>query len=346
MHKFILFIVTIFLISCNGESNEQSTSNESSATPVAGFEVTKQDLSRTVSASGAVRALNIQQIGAPFSGIINSVFVEEGDYVNEGDILATFNLHEIQAELRRAEAQLREVEQRLNRSRALLVREAISRSEFEDLEAERNVSAAEKEIWETRSNLGEIKASQPGIITERTIEPGSPVSANERLFQIENLSRLVIRVGVSELDVIHINPEDSVTVRFDAFPNQAMSAKVRRVFPAAETSSRRFLVEVELEDNSDVTVRPGFMARVRFDVDQRSEVIAVPSEALLASQRGEDFLYKIENDSLTRVDVETGVSRRNMTQILNGLSVGDVVVGTNPTNLSEGNRVRITEWIE
>lgn len=341
----ILISTSVLLSACSEESSNTST-ERSSGTPVAGFEVTHLDLSRTVSASGSVEALHINMVGAPFSGIVESVSVEEGDIVESGDLLATYDLAEISAELRRATAQVSEVKQRLDRLERLLEREAISRSEYEDVRAELSVAEAEKDVWQTRSDLGSVQAKSAGVITGRYIEPGSPVSANEQLFRMEDLDRLVLRVGLSELDVIHVERGDTVDVKFDAYPNQPVLATVRRVFPSAESSSRRFLVEVELTGNPDFPVRPGFMARVHFDVDQREQALAVPSESLLASQRGEQFLYTIQADTLVRTDVEIGVARRNRTEIRSGLQPGDIVVGTNPTNLSEGTHVRITEWIE
>ena len=343
---FTLILSFIILSGCSSQQNEQAESQRSSGTPIAGFEVTHLDLSRTVSASGSVEALHINMVGAPFSGIVESVSVEEGDIVESGDLLATYDLAEIRAELRRASAQVDEVKQRLERLERLLEREAISRSEYEDVRAELSVAEAEKDVWQTRSDLGKIYAKSAGVITGRYIEPGSPVSTNEQLFRMENLDRLVLRVGLSELDVIHVNRGDSVEVTFDAYPDQTVIATVRRIFPSAESSSRRFPVEVELTGNPDIPVRPGFMARVHFDVDQREQALAVPSESLLASQRGEQFLYTVRADTLVRTDVEIGVARRNRTEIRSGLQPGDVVVGTNPTNLSEGTHVRITEWIE
>lgn len=342
----ILLVTISVLFSTCSEKSSYSPSEHAAGTPVAGFEVTHLDLSRTITASGSVEALHINMVGAPFSGIMESVSVEEGDEVQPGDLLATYDLAEIRAELRRATAQVSEVEQRLERLERLLEREAISRSEYEDVRAELSVAEAEKDVWQTRSDLGQVHAKSSGVVTGRYIEPGSPVSANEQLFRMENLNQLVLRVGLSELDVIHVNRGDSVEVKFDAYPDQPVMATVRRVFPSAESSSRRFPVEIELTGNPNIPVRPGFMARVHLNVDRREQALAVPSESLLASQRGEQFLYTIQADTLVRTDVEIGVARRNRTEIRSGLQPGDVVVGTNPTNLSEGTHVRITEWID
>lgn len=348
MKKFSTYLrlVLIFTLSaCSGDS-PQSTSDGPSATPIAGFEVIPMDLSRTVSASGTVETRYISIIGAPFAGIVESVFVEEGDMVEPGDRIALYNMSDIEAEKRRAAAQVNEVQQRLNRLENLYERDAISQSELDDVRAEHSVAVAELDIWETRSELGRLHAVSTGVITQRHVEPGSPVSANQPLFRIEDTNTLIIEVALSELDVIHVNIGDSVEVIFDAYPDQRIIASVRRVFPSAETSSRRFPVEIELPEELSFNVRPGFMARALFDVDQREQTLAVPSEALLASQRNEQFLYKVQADTLVRVDVELGVARRNRTEIRSGLEQGDIIVGTNPTNLNEGTRVRITEWIE
>ncbi|MEX0780088.1 MAG: hypothetical protein WD037_10140 [Balneolales bacterium] len=97
----------------------------------------------------------------------------------------------------------------------------------------------------------------------------------------------------------------------------------------------------------DEVIRPGYLARVRLDADRRENVLAVPSESLLASTQDETFVYVINSENrLERRDVVSGIERRNWTQVLNGLEEGDVIVGGNPGNLRENLSVEVSRWID
>lgn len=152
---------------------------------------------------------------------------------------------------------------------------------------------------------------------------------------------------MSERDVVHLDPGQTIEVVVDAYPERKLEATIRRIFPTADADSRRVTVEIALSEIPEqMRVQPGFLARASIEVDRRPDALAVPGEALLASSPGDRFVYAVENDELVRRSVTTGVERRNWTEIVDGLDAGDVIVGTNPTNLREGTRVHVSEWVE
>jgi len=161
------------------------------------------------------------------------------------------------------------------------------------------------------------------------------------------MSTLVVRVGVSDRDVSGIVTGALIPLVMDSLPGETVVSIVRRVFPSADPTSR--LVPVELEITgvpAGLSVRPGYLARATLNVDSRSDVLAIPGEALLASEGDERWVYMIVDEHLERRDVETGVTRRNWTEVLDGLVPGDIIVGTNPTNFRDDMQVRITQWVD
>jgi RND family efflux transporter MFP subunit len=175
------------------------------------------------------------------------------------------------------------------------------------------------------------------------VERGSAVSTNQALFQIADDSLLVVRVRVSELDVVQLKPGNSTTVRLDAYPDAQIAGRIRRIFPSADAASRLVPVEVALgRTPPGVQARPGFLARVEFALDRRGDVLAVPAAAIGVTEGG-IFVYAVDADTLIRRPVQTGLTTAGWIEIMEGLDLGDRVVTSGHVNLRPGMSVRISE---
>ena len=347
--SFLISCILLFsfsVVSC--ESEEEVVDDQDRAMPIAGYELSPRDMSRVVQVSSAVEPENRVTIASRMSGLITSLHVREGDRVSEGDLLLELDVEELEAELERSRAELELAETQYNRNAQLFEQEAISSSEYEETRANYKIAQSEVRLRETRLGFGTVRANNDLVILERHIEEGDAVSNNEPLFSVADLNRLVVRVGIPERDVVHIEEGDAANVRIDAFPDMTLSGSVQRVYPSTDSNSRLVTVEVTMRaEQQDVVIRPGYLARVQLDADRRQNVLAVPSESLLASSRDEKFVYIINSENrLERRDVELGIERRNWTQILGGLEEGDVIVGGNPGNLRADLHVTVSRWVE
>jgi membrane fusion protein, multidrug efflux system len=341
-------IIPLFLSSCGGDRNEpQANPSVERAMAVAGYTVVPRDLSRTVRVSGNVEPLEVITLASRMGGLVHTLHAEEGDRVSGGQVVASLDVEEQEAELERAEAVLEQTRSNYERIRELYERDLSSRAEYETARAEHRVAESEVRLRRTHVRFGEIRAPKDAVVTRKYVEAGDAVSVNDPVFEIADISTLVIRVGVSELDAVYLDRGDEAGVRIDAYGGREFSGRIRRIFPGADPGSRLVTVEIELAGiPGGVNVRPGNLARVSLSVDRRAGVLAVPSESLLASTYEETFVYVVEDDHLRRRSVVPGVQRRNLTEITEGLNEGDVIVATNPTNLAEGARVTITQWRE
>lgn len=234
----------------------------------------------------------------------------------------------------------------MNFSRLEPLRESghIDAAAFEEARAELAVAASEAQLWQTRVAFGEVRASAGGTVIVRNVEPGEAVRRQEPLFENADLATLVIRVGVSELDVRDLSAESPVSVRVDAVAGDAMRGLVRRVFPAANPASRLITVEIELPDALTRGIRPGYLARATLEVDRRPDALAVPAGAVAEADGARYVMVINADDRLARRIVETGITRGGWQEIHAGLTPGENIVATNSLDLSEGTRVRIVGW--
>lgn len=334
------------LVACaRNETPQQAPQRAQFSLPVQAAEVVPRDLSRSIRVSAPVEPLRTIRLATSVEGIVAEVLVEEGDRVGAGEVVARLDVAEQRAELSRARARLEERRAHLARLEDLRRRDYVDAGTYDTARAELSIAASDVELWETRVGFGTIRASADGTVVARHVEPGEAVSRHASVADLADLDQLVLRLGVSELDVVALQPDAPVAVQIDALAGaEPVEARIRRIFPAAEAASRLVVVEVELPGAAGQGVRPGFLARAELLVDRRERRLAVPASAVAELENGHYVMLIGGDDRLERRPVRVGITRGGWQEILEGLAEGDRVVATNPLDLSEGASVRIVGW--
>jgi len=337
----------VMLSACSSESEPtgQQNTRERSSLPVRAYEVSQRDLSRRIQLSSPVETLRTIELAARTAGIVREVFVETGDRVEAGQLLAELDVREQRAELSRSEATLREAQANFDRLKRLRDSDYIDEASFITARSTLEIAESDVELWHTRVDFGRIVSPIDGHVIGRMVEPGASIGNLAPAFEIANLNELVVRIGVSELDVGEIQVGTQVPLRFDAIrDSDPMAGTVRRIFPAADGASRLLTVEISLPGAFKRGVRPGFLARADLLVDYKQNVLAVPAGSV---GMGEQQYVMVINESseLVRRAVTTGVIRGDWREILGGLEPGDQIVSSNPLDLAEGDLVRVVETV-
>lgn len=309
--------------------------------PVAAVEAQARDLSRTVTVTGPIEPIRTVAVNAQTTGTLLSVLVEEGDRVRSGQLMAELDARETAAQLERARAVLANAEAAFRRAEQLAANGLTTDAELDAARSSYEIAQADVEVWRTRLEFSRISAPVSGVVTAKHVERGSAVSTNQAMFEIADDSLLVVRVRVSELDVVHLEPGNRVTLRLDAYPEARLSGRIRRIFPSADAASRLVPVEVVLGSRPrGVEARPGFLARVDFALDRRDGVLAVPASAIGVSDGGA-YVYVVDADTLVRRPVETGLTAAGWIEVRQGLEGGELVVSSGHVNLRPGAAVRV-----
>jgi membrane fusion protein, multidrug efflux system len=303
--------------------------------------VARGTIARQVTVTGTVEPVRSVGVNSQLAGAVNSVLVEEGSTVRRGTVLARMDARELAAQLAAAEAGYEVAKASYERAEQLRERRVITLPEYERERTAHASAAAQLDQLRTRIGFATVTAPVNGVITEKRVEAGDVVGNQARLFTIAEISELVTRVGVSELDVVELRQGDAVTITLDAFPNQQLRGRIRRVFPAADPTTRLVPVEVVFDAASARLARPGFLARVTFDLATSDNVLLLPVSAVLGGQ-GAQAVFTVENGTAARRTVTTGLTSQGRIEIVSGLSEGDPVVVVGNTNLRDGMTVRVS----
>jgi membrane fusion protein (multidrug efflux system) len=330
------------LAACSGSGSARGAqpADRDRSTPVAVATVAPRDLARAVTVTGTIEPVRTIGVNSLQSGTVLVLHVQEGDRVRAGQLLAELDARETRAQFERAQAVLANARTVFERNQQLAANKIITDAEFEQSRSAYEVAKSDAELWRTRVEFSRIVAPSAGVVTAKHVEAGSAVSPNQRVFDVADMSLLVVRVQVSELDVVHVRREAEVDVVLDAYPGTPMKGRVRRVFPGADAQSRLVPVEVALGRFPDsVVARPGFLARITFRLDQRPGALVVPTAAVGVGEDGQ-FVYVVDGDSLVRRSVTLGITADGLVEVQRGLTAGERVVTSGHTNLRPGTRVR------
>ena len=299
-------------------------------------------IARSVTVSGVIEPIRIIGVNSQLSGVLLGIAVEEGDFVRAGQQMARIDVRELEAQAVAAQAAFEVAEASFERAEQLWERRVITLPEYE---RERTAHAAARaQLSQLRTRLAYATVESPigGVVTEKRVEAGDLVAPNTRLYTVADVSTLVVRVGVSELDVVHLRPGEPAEVALDAFRGRVLPGRIRRIFPTADPSTRLVPVEVALENVDPSVARPGFLARVTFALGAQDDVLLIPASALVGGN-GSEAVYVVEDERAVRRTVSTGVTSEGRVQVLAGLRAGERIVTKGNTMLRDGMGVRVID---
>ena len=297
-------------------------------------------VSREATVAGVLSPIRTVGVNAQLAGSLLSVRVEEGDIVREGQVLAEVDSRELRAQVRSADASLALAKSTAERSTVLYKDRVVTAAEHERDQAALASAQATLDALKTRLGYAQVRASTGGVITEKRNEAGDVIGNQARLFTIADVSTLVVRVQVSELDISGISEGQAADVTVDAIPDAKFQGKIRRIFPAADSVTRMVPVEVALSGSAVARLKPGYLARVTVKLGERPDILLTPLSSVVGS-RDARAVYILHGKKVERRLVRIGQASGEVVEILEGVAEGDSVVIAGAEQLRDGAEVRI-----
>ena len=304
-----------------------------------------------ISATGSLAARRDMPVGAVGEGgMVTRVFVEAGDWVRAGQILASVDRQvqsqqseSLSAQIRVAEADARLSQNELDRAKALAERGFISKTDIDRKTAQRDVAAARLNVaraqfGENRARIGrlDIRAPASGLVLARNVEPGQVVGGSGVvLFRIAKDGEMEMRAQLAEADLAKL----SVGATTKVTPVGATTAFTGRIWqmpPVIDPSSRQGMVRIALPYAKEI--RPGGFATA--SLSSGSEMAPMLPESAVQSDEKGNYVFVVgPNNKVVRRSVKVGdVSDAGIT-ILSGLNGQEKVVLSAGAFLNEGEAI-------
>ena len=304
-------------------------------------------------ASGYVTARMQATVSSKITGKVLEVFIEEGMFVEKGQILAQLDDSSVQAELNFAKTQLKEAQRVFNRTSELRKDNLASQASLDAAESQVDGLKARLDISKQIVADMQIRAPFSGVVINKAAQPGemiSPVSAGGGFTRtgigtIVDMSSLEVEVDVNESYINRVQPGQPAITNLNAYPNWDISSEVIAIIPTADRNKATVKVRIGLLEK-DARVLPDMGAKVSFLKDQvietpeKLEGVMIPSSSLV-KEGNLSYVFVIQNGLIRKTKVTVGNLSSNFSRITNGIEVGDNVV-TDPNNeLQNGQEVLI-----
>ncbi len=311
-------------------------------TPVEIAVVERVTMANTSLVTGLLEPIRTVSVNAQLGGALLEVRAEEGTRVRAGQLLAQIDARELEAQLRAAEAVLTFADATAKRSAELFGKQIVTAAENERDQSALASARATATQLKTRLDFARIESPIDGVVTARFVQSGDIVSSNTRLFTVSDLSTLVVRLPVSELEVSQLRAGASVDLSVDALAGARFPGRIRRIFPAADSVTRLIPVEVAITGNSTSLLRPGYTVRATLNLDTKNDALVVPTRAVLGAT-GARSVFVIREGLAERRAVRVGADVDGRLEVFSGLNRGDTVIVAGNSLVREGGQVRIVD---
>ncbi|MDR3366377.1 MAG: efflux RND transporter periplasmic adaptor subunit [Prevotellaceae bacterium] len=293
-----------------------------------------------ITSSGTLTASEEVDLSFESSGRITVLNIDEGQKVQKGALLAKINDNELQAQRDKINVQLKLAEDREQRQRTLLEREAISRESYEQSLAEMQALKADLAQIEAKIEKSSIVAPFDGIIGLRYTSEGAFVSPGTLVTKLICISPLKVDFSIPERYAGNVHTGMTVFFAVDGYL-KPFEAKVYAIEPRVDSKTRTITMRAMYANTREI-LKPGRYVSVELQLKLFNDAISIPTEALIPEMDG-NLVYLYRSGKAQPVAVQTGIRTETEIQITSGLAVGDTLITSGILQLRTGLPVQLAE---
>ena len=349
--KIILPIAVIIMFNaCSGEK-KKTENKEELVYPT--IKAEEGQPTTKISLPGELMGYYETDIYPKVNSYVKTLFVDIGDKVTKGQLLAELEAPELSSKLNEGYSKYKATEAfflntKGKYNRLLQTSKTAGAVSPYDLDlAKTSVTsdslgllAAEANYRSLQELVSYLKITAPfdGVITERNISPGAFVGPSEKntqaMFVIKNENKLRLRISIPEKHVSEIKKEQQITFTVSGYPDKKFTGKVSRNSSNINTQLRSEVIEIEIENKEGILL-PGMFAKVEIPLTRNEKTIIVP-ETSVSTNMEHCFVIKVKKNKARLVDVQKGNSLDGKVEIFGDVNAGDIILKEANDEIKDG----------
>ena len=372
MKNWIFVLAVIFLASCSSKVDEKSVREQIAdykkqvadlnkkiddletelarmdnggstinAVTVEVSDLSYQPFKHYIEVSGSAEAVKEAFISPEISGQIMEIYVNEGDYVEKGKLLARLNTEITESNIKEVQAGL-ELATTVYEKQKRLWDKGIG-SEIQYLNAKNNMESLEQKLvtLQAQKDMAMIKSPVSGIVDEIYKKKGELAMPGVELMQVVNLDELYINADISEKYLADVREGAIVTVEFPVYPQLSIETAIYRKGNVINPNNRTFTVQLKIK-NQDKLLKPNILSVIRINDYSADSALIVPA-ALIKQDITGFYIYTMEDNSgkwmAKKVYVQPGLTYLDQTMVISGLKPGQKIITKGYNMVSDGTEV-------
>lgn len=278
------------------------------------------------------------------AGRVSKIYVDEGDRVTKGQILARVDAEIINTDKETAEANYQnalrdEARYKSSYETGGVTQQQLDQAKLTTQNAKLRLQASQRKVSDAN-----LKSPINGIINKRYIEVGAFVNTQgTQLFEIVDVSKLKLRVNVNESQVANLKIGDKIDIKSSVFPTEKFNGKVTFIAAKAD-ATLNFPIEIEVDNNTKNSLKAGMYGTAVFNFPKQAPSILIPRTSFVGSVSiNQVFMLDKSNNTSKIRKVVAGRILGDFVEILDGLNEGETVITSGQINLAEGTPVSIVK---
>jgi len=322
---------------------------------------TRGSVQQKLNFTGDVVPIEQANIYSRVAGNIEKIYVNIGDYVNQGRLMASIDrsiylqtARQNEGLYKQAKATVENNRVNYERNKELFDKGLVSKSDLDNARTTLTVSEAQVETAlanyrnaETTLSYCSITAPIAGYVTKRLLDRGSYVTVggttqSSVIFTIADIRQIKVMVNVLEKNIPQLDNVESVTVTSGTYPGEEFNASLKKMSQQVDLNTRTMPVEIDIS-NKDSKLKPGMFVSIQLVIQKSENALILPSQCVLKDDNG-SFVYFVGADSTAQAKYITlGIQQDNNDEILTGVNDGDRVIFSGQGLLKNGAKVRIVK---
>jgi membrane fusion protein, multidrug efflux system len=348
MKKIIIIIISIsivalivFRLSINYKkiNSNKDVNTDLAYVSVNVFPVSKMTMSYSLQLTGYMDAYSEIDIASEAQGIITSLDAELGQEKSKGNIIATIDAKLKNFVVRKAKNLKDKLEKDLERNKNLYNGGSLTEQELEEAQNTYDDAVIQLEQAEKQLADATIKSPISGIITRKHVEEGEYINVGSPIATIVDISRLKIKLNVSEANVYQLKIGDKAIIATDVYPGVTFEGTISFISPQGD-DSHNYPVEIVISNNSKNPLKSGTFANVLIKLPETGEALYIPRESLLGSITDAE-VYVAENEKAILKNIVVGNGNDKFIKVISGLNEDEKIIVNGQINLSENKAIKI-----
>lgn len=358
----VIFIVFVALVYLRLKGNLDASTKRPAPQPSVVLSLpVRKNIVNKLSFTGDILPIQQSNIYSRVAGNIKKIYVDIGQYVRTGQMLAEIdksvffqNAKQNEGLYKQAKATYENNKIQYNRNLELLDKGLVAQSDVDNSKTAVQVSEAQMESAlanynnaQTQLSYCDIRAPFSGYITKRYLDAGTYVvvggnNPNSVLFVLSDIDDLKVMVNVLDKDVPLLDKVESALIKTDAYPDEEFTGHIKAIGQSVDLSTRTMAAQVDIENRNQM-LKPGMFAGVELILKKEDNALTLPLQCIQKDDKG-SFIFSVNQDSVSfKKYIQTGIQDNNIVQITDGLSDSDKVVVTGQELIQDGMRVKIVK---
>ena len=325
----------------NGKAKDKGPDDAEAAVPVEVQPLRRAEMLAVYSGTAPIEAHEEAEVVAKVGGEVRQIFVEEGDAVQAGQVLARLDGDRLRLEVAQTEANLRKLERDYNRQLELSQKGLVAKGTAENAKFDLDALRAAYDSGRLELSYTDIRAPIDGVVSARYIKLGNTIAQNAPTFRVTDLDPLVAYVHIPEKEFRKLAPQQTAEIVVDALGGERFAGAISRISPTVDPKTGTFRARVEVPDPSR-RLKPGMFGRVHIVYERREDALQLPRAAIVDAD-GEQSVFVVEDGKAAQRPVRTGLASNGWVEVVEGLDGTEKVVVVGQGGLKTGTAVKVVD---